>query len=344
MIRSGIKKNRSASIILVVLMLISTIFLNIGLNVLTKVDGYVAEKNKEIHGPDFALMLPEKDETDALVMIQGMEGYEASSIEKILHFEAADFYNEKRDKKSQTMQALLLDISDKREYSNGGIIDEGKELKSNSIVLPYYLKVSSKYQTGDKMELTVGGKAYKTEIYGFSEDVMFATPFNFEVFRCLLAPELYETISKDGSLSVHKKYINVKLQEGYKSDKFEQEFTNLCVQKEKGELLSAVSLNYESMKVGVKATISIVMAILVIFAILITCVAMVIIRFTISSYIEEDIKNLGSMEAIGFTCGMLQRSLIFQFWIISFIGFIKYEIRLLNVINSNIDNLFNVIR
>lgn len=76
------------------------------------------------------------------------------------------------------------------------------------------------------------------------------------------------------------------------------------------------------MKVGLSATIQIVMAILVMFAMLLILISMVVIRFSIASYIEEDIKNLGSMEAIGFTSSMIQKSFIAQFVLITTIGFL----------------------
>jgi putative ABC transport system permease protein len=49
---------------------------------------------------------------------------------------------------------------------------------------------------------------------------------------------------------------------------------------------------------------------------------MVVIRFTVITHIEEDIKNIGSMEAIGFTNRMIQNALILEFLVITILGFL----------------------
>lgn len=320
MIRSGMKKNRSASITLMVLIVISAIFLNIGLNVLLKVNHFVDSKNEEIHGAEFALMISENEKENAMNVISGMQGFEKADVVKMLQFEAADFFNQKRDKKAQVMEAFLLDLSEENEFSSKKIIDQGKEIKNNSIVLPYYLKVSSNYQTGDTVEIKLQDKIYEFEIYGFTEDILFATPVNISGYRCLVASELYQKILEESPAAAKQSYICVDVKDGQGSEEFEQEFATICSEQGHAQLLDGLSLNYDSMKVGVKATISIIMAILVTFAILIVCISLIIIRFSIASYIEEDIKNIGSMQAIGFTNKMLQHSLVLQFTLITSVG------------------------
>ncbi|MBP1754728.1 MAG: hypothetical protein H6Q59_1126, partial [Firmicutes bacterium] len=70
------------------------------------------------------------------------------------------------------------------------------------------------------------------------------------------------------------------------------------------------------------ATINILMMVLVFFAALIIIISMVVIRFTVITHIEEDIKNIGSMEAVGFTHRMIQNSLILEFLTISCFGYL----------------------
>lgn len=322
MVKSSIKKNRSSSITLALLIVIATIFLNIGLNVVTGLSSFIDEKNDSLNGADFVMVAKSFCKDQAIQILQEMEGYEDLESESAILYEPASIQNKEVEQKPQNMGLLFLNMNTEREYSRLNLLEEGEEKKENSIILPYSLKTGSGYEVGDEVEVKLNGAMYTFEIYAFAEDVIFATPMNISIYKCFLTESAFQKLYQEAGEMNQQIYINVRLEEGYSGDDYDQEFTNVCSTYEAKDLIGGIALNYETMKVATTATVAILMAILVIFAVLIIIISMVVIRFSIVNYIEEDIKNLGSMEAIGFTSRMIQSGLIAQFLFVTMVGFV----------------------
>lgn len=321
MVKSGIRKNKSSSITLMVLIMIATIFLNLGLNVITKLDSFVDHKDESLNGADFVVMGEKQYQDEVIQTAKEIEGYQDDTVEDAVIYDSVSIYNAGADEKPQSMGIVFLDMDKERKYSILEPLYEQKEVKENSIIMPYSLKSGYDYEVGDTVEIIFDDKKYEFEIYAFSEDIMFATPMNISIYKCFIPhaklQEIYESVGEKRQ----QFFLNVGLKEGYDSESYEQAFTSYCSANNKSELLSCTIFSSETMKVGVSATVEIIMAMLVVFAILLIVISMVVIRFSIASYIEEDIKNLGSMEAVGFTSGMIQKALIAQFALIATIGF-----------------------
>lgn len=322
MVRSGMKKNRSSSITLVILIMIATLFMNIGLNVVTKLGTFVDDKKESLNGADFVLLGAKTCEEDAIKLFQMMEGYEDLSSEDAVLYENAYIQDEAVETKGQSMGILLLNMDAEHKYSKLVPLDESGEVKENSIILPYSLKTGSGYEVGDEVRITFNGQEYEFEVYAFAEDVLFASAMNIDIFKCFISNTKFQEIYQAAVPANQQVFINVRLEKGYSSNDFDKQFTNVCSTYESKDLISAMGLNYETMKIGGTATVAILMAILIMFSILVIVISLVVIRFSVATYIEEDIKNIGSMEAIGFTSSMIRSALLVQFLIITLIGYI----------------------
>lgn len=322
MVKSGIKKNRSSSITLMLLIMIATIFLNLGLNVITKLHTFVDHKNESLNGADFIVMGEKQYQDDVIQTAKGIEGYQDFAVEDAVIYDSVSIYNSEAEEKPQSMGIVFLDMEKERKYSILKPLFEQKEVKENSIILPYVLKSGYGYEVGDTVEVILDGSTYEFEIYAFAEDVMFATPMNISIYKCFVPHERLQEIYGAVGEKRQQFFLSVGLKESYDGERYEQEFTNYCSANSKPELLSCTIFNSDTMKIGVSATVEIIMAMLVVFAILLIVISMVVIRFSIATYIEEDIKNLGSMEAVGFTSRMIQGALIAQFVLITTIGFV----------------------
>lgn len=321
MIKSSIKKNRSSSITLVLLIVLATMFLNIGINAVMSMSSFVDDKNKSLNGADFIAYGPIQCRDDAVELIRNTEGYQALEDEKALVYTGASFCDPAVEKKPQSIDVMLLDINQKRDISQLKLIDEQAEMKENSIVLPYSLKTGFDYQAGDEVEITYAGQKNTYEIYAFSEDIMFPNAMAISCYKCFLPTKTFQDTYQQAEEKAKFTYIRVQLTKGYDSKKFDKDFTNKAEEVETSDVAGMVSLNYNLMKTSSIITATILMMILVTFAILIIVIAMVIIRFTIVSHIEQDMKNIGSMEAIGFTGSMIQRSLLGQYLFIMMVGY-----------------------
>jgi putative ABC transport system permease protein len=83
---------------------------------------------------------------------------------------------------------------------------------------------------------------------------------------------------------------------------------------------SISSLDLDSMKVGAGIFLIIIMSIMIAFSLIIIVIALTVIRFAIVTYIEGNMKNIGSMEALGYTGKELVTATILQFGLLAAVG------------------------
>jgi len=337
MVKSGIKKNRSSSITLVILITFAALCLNIGINVVSHMGTFVDEKNQSLNGADYLMIAKESCINDAETIIKNTEDFE--SLEKLpaVYYESASIQDKRVDEKAKKIGIIYMNMDQEHSISKMKVIDAKGDITSDSIVLPYSTKTAGGYQAGDEVVIKSNDQEQTYRIYGFSEDVMFSTTMNIGIYKCFVPAKTFELVYDNATKSERQNIIGVRLKEGADSDLFDQRVTEAYSEAGSAELLQAIGINYTSMKYGTSATINIIMSILVVFALLIVFIAMIVIHFSVSSYIERDIKNLGSMEAIGFTCKMIRQALVMQFFAITVTGFVLGTIlsyALSNVISS----------
>lgn len=319
MIKSSIRKNRSSSITLVLLILLTSVLLYSSLMISFHVDGVVDEVNKENAGADFAVGLP-RAKTELLErLLEQTKGYVAKETEDAVS-SYGKIQNRRVEKKAQTMGLLFLNLDQKRSISTVNLLDVDSAWPEHAIVVPYSLKQSFGYRTGDEIEIEFGGVKKKYQIYGFLQDVMFSTALNVNRYILYVKDAEFKALESQVPEAMRTTYIKVKLENGSSSNEYQDEVIKK-VSLEKGianeELMTS---NYEQMKVGTTTMISIVMMILIVFSLLMLVIALIVIRFTIVNHVEEDIKNIGAMEAAGFTSWMMRKVLILQFILLAAIG------------------------
>lgn len=321
MVKSGIRKNRSSSITLVILITFATLCLNIGINVVSHMGAFIDDKNESLNGADYLYLGTESSREEAESILKETRGFDYLQTSDAMYYEISSIQNPRVEDKAQKYGMIFLDMEEERKISELSIIDAEGKPAADSIVVPYSLKTGSNYQVGDEVTIKINDKNHTYHIYGFSEDVMFATTMNINIYKCFIPSQEFKELYQEAEKWQRSTAIGVRLKNGYESEAYDQDVTEAFSEAGSADLLKGIGLNYTSMKFGTSATISIIMSILVVFASLIILISMIVIHFSVTTYIEEDIKNLGSMEAIGFTCRMIRGSLMVQFLTITVVGY-----------------------
>jgi putative ABC transport system permease protein len=114
--------------------------------------------------------------------------------------------------------------------------------------------------------------------------------------------------------------MKVKLDAGTNSDLYNEKYVEKMNNEIKTSLGDISAFNYDMMKVGTSIFLIIIMAVLITFSFIILLIALTVMRFAIVTHIEGNMKNIGSMEALGFTGRELILSTILQFVLITFVG------------------------
>lgn len=319
MIKSSIRKNKSSSVTLVLLIMMAVVFLYSSLMVMFDINHVIEDVNTDHAGADFVTVVPRQMTEMVENVLSSLSGYD--------HFEKEDtvscygtIQNKRVEEKAQNQGLIFLNQDVERSISTISVLEADKEQADNSVILPYSLKQTFGYQTGDEIEINLNGIKRTFRIYGFLQDVLFATPANIDQYILYIRDSEFMSLYQEVTEVMRTSYLKVRLESGYSSEDYESAFTKKMTTIKGVSDGDFLKLNYEKMKVGTTATINIVTVILIIFSLLMLFISLIVIRFTIITHIEEDAKNIGSMEAAGFTSRMIRKALVLQFVLLASIG------------------------
>ena len=318
--KDNIKKKKGNALILFLLVAMAVLLLYTGISALYNMESVIDNRNAATNGADYALftLSAQTDEIESLLNKQ--EEMQYLEDEKVIYASGVKFYQENESKENASqLEFFLLDKNADRKLSTIQLTDQGKEWKENSIILPYYMKVGMGYKTGDTIHLSYNNETYSFEIYGFTEDVMFATPTNISAEKCFISTEYFQKYSKEwGNVGT---FYRADLKDGCSIEQFESNMNQTLNQKIADyKYLNNWSFNYDTMKYGAGISANIFMGVLTAFSILLIFIALVVVYFNITNFIEMNIKNIGMLEASGYTSLQLMAATVLEFLIISIFG------------------------
>ncbi len=320
--KDNIKKKKANALILFLLVALSLLLLYTGTSVLTNINQVIDYQNESINGADYLLITPSTDVDAIDRLLKNREEVVECENESGILLPGTKFYNgNEKQEDAQQIAFLFEDKNTDRNISKMKIIDQGSEWKENSIIVPYYMKVGMGYETGDTLNLIYKDSTYQFEIYGFSEDVMFSTPSNVPMEKCFISKACIEKNADiwGGRVAVFRAI----LKDGYDKEKFEVNASQMLIDQVTGfQYMNNFSVNYATMRVGATITANILMGVLTIFAVLLILIALIILFFNVNNSIESNMKNIGMLEASGYTSRQLGAATICEFVMIGIAGII----------------------
>ncbi len=301
--RGNLKKKKSDMAVVFLLVAMAFILLYVGSSVLFNLEAVQDKSNEETNGADF-LFISSSSEGEAIEsLIENQPEVKQAFTREVLYVSGCkyDKQGEEQQEKKNEMDFLMESIRWDSPLSELVIVDQGEVRKENSIILPYYLKVGEGYRTGDIIRLTYGEQTACFEVYGFSEDILFATPANINLYKCFISDTYMEKFRGQPKVTSGKIYLT-KLQEGESSARFDDKIYSLL-----SEMITDwqrsinLGVNTETMKIGGSMNATILMVIVAIFALLLIVIAIVVIRFSVRNSMEMNLKNIGMLQALGYT-------------------------------------------
>lgn len=318
--KNNIKKAKAATATIILLVSMATIFLYVGISVVTQIDHYIDEKNLKYNGAHEIVIASREQKEEIRKIYEETEGFSQMEVEDAMMFSSSKLQNMQTAEEKYAMPTLFLDRSKERAISKIDIIDEAKEPYENGIIVPYVLKVSNGYQTGDRILIYLGKKTIEFKIAGFYEDVMFSSPTNLMLYKFFINEnQLQELEEIESGIPCS---VNLAI---LKNSKDSIGFENQILAKIKTEIGDTNHIyltgNYLSLKTGASVFTLIIMSVLIAFSGVILLISMIVIRFSTVTHIEGNIKNIGTMEACGYTAGQLIRSTLLEYGIMATIGY-----------------------
>lgn len=318
--RNNLKKKKSDVVVLVFLTMLAVTLLYVSNTALTNTGKVLDRVYEETNGADQIFVTASREREKLTELISSQDEVKQWEVNSCLYASAAKY---RKEGEAENEGSFCIGImEEERTIQSYSIHDEG-EKKKNSILLPYYFKAGYSYKTGDIIYLTLGANDYKFEVLGFIEDGLFATPMNISVYRCYIGQKyLDEIMTKEKGLLQDGCYeYKVKLKQGESSYKFDQKISEQIV-KEISDIANYgnLGMNWESMKGGDAMMSNIGMGILMVFGILLIVVAIIIIRFSVQNFIQDNMKNIGILQATGYTSWELKIGGVLEMLCISLTG------------------------
>ncbi|WP_414733078.1 ABC transporter permease [Acetobacterium carbinolicum] len=318
---NNIKKAKVATATLIILIAIATIFLYVGISVLSNLGSFMDKKNVATNGAHFVSITDGNYDQEIQAIYESSETYDYSEREAAIMSLASKFQDVSTGEKAYSISSLFLNLDTSRKISQVDLIDEAAVMPKNGVVVPYILKVANGYKTGDILKFMVDDASIDLEIAGFYEDLMFASPTNVSMYKLFVGDQQFNELIAQPEFGLTVSYSAVILNDINRSDDFESLYAERIKTIMTTNAGNHAALNYGTMKIGVATFINIIMAVLLSFSIIILAIAAIVIKFSTITHIENNIKNIGTLEAMGYTTRQIIRATLLEYLIIAMVGF-----------------------
>lgn len=193
-----------------------------------------------------------------------------------------------------------------RDIGRVEIVEEGGE--SSGIYLPVLYKTGD-IDIGKTIELKIGSNTAKFTVCGFFNSIM-AGSHNCVLCEMLLTQDQYQALEEKG-YALRSTLLSVRIADKSESEDFEAALKSKVTVKFPDARISSNS--YTLVTTSRYVSQMICSGIVSAMAFFILLIALVVIASNIVNYIQENMKNLGALKAVGYTSGQLVRSLLLQF-------------------------------
>lgn len=297
--KHNMKKKKGNIAVILFLIALAVLLLYISISLLTSTGKVVDTIHEKVNGADWLCISPEENDGKIIKMLEKQGEVEVFEKNECLFFPGAR-YQKEGEKEDEAIAFLLERIEDERKI--GQIPEElTKEIEDDSILLPYYLKADHRFQTGDTLLLHLGEMEYVFKVKGFVEDPLFATTMNVTMNKCYISKKCYEKILNESPAAQNPQYMYHKVR--LKQDKDSVAFDEIMTARfnEDPLKMGLVAVSWDAMRGGDMMLSGIVMGIVLVFSLLLVLIALIIVQFSIRQFVEENMKNIGILQASGYT-------------------------------------------
>lgn len=315
-----IKKSRGHSISLLIMLVIASALLNIGLLLSNHYNSYFETIINQLDTSDCYITLPmtyyNGQVWDFLLNHSNVEEAQQEPFipQKV---------NVKNSEKDDTLKTMILfNNEENRSLSKKKFIGGYLPLDNDSIYVPYYFYVKWGYRLNDTLELDLEGMKKEYAIKGFTEDIYFSTPDTGGISGYLTSQEFNRIREAAPNLGMVF-FANLKED----TAKVEMDLDEFIVNNVGPDLehsnsffTSSVVVHRSVCQSNRTMMANLIAVMLVALSFIVMAVCLIVIRFRIRNSIEEDMVQIGSLKAIGYTSTQIIASIVIQFGIIGFAG------------------------
>lgn len=309
---ANIRKRKSSTATLFLLILLAVVLLNIGLSVTLKLNSFQEQKMAELQTPDLISYFADNGQLkEHEALVESYPYTDQWENEPVLLLSEV---NLKYGPNDITSGLLILNAEQQRTIAPFKPISPVKTGDTELIYPPYILHVGGGYQVGDNLTFTYEQAVYTYKIGGFIEEPLTGT-FTNGALKVFLSDKSYKELAERTGTAARFNLLSATLTDPAKAEKLSQLL---------GEQLTASGtkgtfavMSAESGITGNRVLVNFLTAILIVFALIMVVISLIVIRFQILEHIEDNMQNIGVLKANGYTSRQIISALLLQFMMIS---------------------------
>jgi putative ABC transport system permease protein len=305
---SNIRKRKSATTTLFVLIMIAVLLLNIGLTVILKLNSFQQEKMTELKTPELSAYFANDKH-----LKEYEELVESYPFTESWEHEAAILLADAKIQIGQTDTTVAFIILNADTPRTKGLFQTTAPLEQkdpNMIYLPYLFHVGSGYNLGDTFSFVYDTKQFSYTIGGFIEEPLLGTLTN-GALKVFLNDEGYKQLANRLGTEAQYSFLSADLSDPSKVVKLEQLLSERIFAS--GNTTQFQVMRAEVGLEGNRVFVNLLAAILIVFALIMVLISLIVIRFQILGHIEDNLTNIGVLKANGYTSWQIKNALMLQF-------------------------------
>ncbi len=309
--RSNMHKAKGQTITFVVLIFLAALMLNLWLMLSLDYKQNFVRSHDRLNAEHVALVADGDGADIKHFLVQTLESdarTDTYSIDPSMHMIGRFAFND--GEINSELVFLEKQTSLSRTVGKVEIVEESSI--ASGIYMPILYK-SDEIQIGDTIEITIGSKPLTYTVCGFFNSIM-AGSHNCNICELILTQDKYRELERTG-YAPKSTLCSVRINDKSESENFEAMFKNAIASRYPASRTTSTSyaLVVKSRYISQMICSGIMSA----TAFFILLIALVVIASNIINYIQENIKTLGSLKAIGYTSRQLVFSLFVQFCSVS---------------------------
>lgn len=318
---ANIRKTKTHTVTLLLLFFIAALLLNAGMLIFANFGSYFETSAKELNASYTYFFVPSKmysDKVDSFLK----DNKEISETQQETGISLSDSI--KYNGSDRDLSFMLFDADNDRTLSKWKFVGEHLLVDSESVYLPYIMNVDGGYKLGDTLKIKVKDTELSYKVKGFTEDTFFSS-LDTGTMGLYLPHEAFKATSDKLGSDYDTKVVFANVTN--KNNKLDSEITDIIKSEvpanssgEKNLDYSVQSIDMALIRMSRTLMANMISAMMVAFAVIIAIVCLAVVKFQIGNSIEEDIKKIGSLKAIGYTSRQIISSVVLQFLIIAFFG------------------------
>jgi len=302
--KANLRKRKSQTFSMLLLVLLAATFLYIGLVLFTGLGNFFDQRAEELNTPHFVTFVSENDPLEVpLDFVRNFTGVVEVETQYVLQGMGSFIMGDE----PLGGHIIIATQTAQQTMNPPSLIGDYMPLEGNAIYIPHFLFLDGRFTIGDDFRLEFMGEERLFSVAGSTEEIMFGTSMN-SMWRVYVSETVFAAL-RDKLPGGRNILISARMTEGDRA------------------LGAAFRAKFDSITVSYSAAFqnrtmipAIAAAMMVTFAITLLIVCAIVIRFRINNDIEEAMKNIGVLKAVGYRNRQIIMSIVMQFCLIAFAG------------------------